>query len=188
MVMEFMQLGNLLQYLRDDSHSLEYYQIMDMAGSIASGMDYLRKQKIVHCNFSAQHILVTKISGKIVYKISNFRLARIVHGDFYNEAEFSVDQFAIKWLAREAAIHNHFTIMSDVWSFGILLYEVATYDDVPYPGMSDAQVLHTYNMATIWDAQLMHIISWSSAGIIMLQIVQIFVHYTWHFVCLDLHY
>ena len=150
MVMEFMQLGNLLQYLRGDGHSLEYHQIMDMAGSVASGMDYLRKQKIVHRNLSAQHILVTKSSGKIVCKISNFRLARVAHDDFYLEAEVSADQFAIRWLPPEAALHNFFTVLSDVWSFGILLYEVATYGDIPYPGMSDAQVLqaiqHGYRM------------------------------------------
>ena len=50
-------------------------------------------------------------------------------------------QFPIKWTAPEAALYSRFTIKSDVWSFGILLYEIVTYGRFPYPGMSNAQVL-----------------------------------------------
>ena len=53
----------------------------------------------------------------------------------------SLLQFPIKWTAPEAALYNRFTIKSDVWSFGILLYEIVTYGRFPYPGMSNAQVL-----------------------------------------------
>jgi len=50
-------------------------------------------------------------------------------------------KFPIKWTAPKAAMYNHFTIKSDVWSFGILLYELITYGHFPYPGMSNVQVL-----------------------------------------------
>ena len=50
-------------------------------------------------------------------------------------------QFPIKWTAPEAALYNRFTIKSDVWSFGILLYEILTYGRFPYPGMSNYEVL-----------------------------------------------
>ena len=50
-------------------------------------------------------------------------------------------QLRIRWTAPEAVLYNRFTIKSDVWSFGILLYEIVTYGRFPYPGMSNAQVL-----------------------------------------------
>ena len=50
-------------------------------------------------------------------------------------------QFPIKWTAPEAALYSRFTIKSDVWSFGILLYEIVTYGRFPYPGMSNYEVL-----------------------------------------------
>ena len=50
-------------------------------------------------------------------------------------------QFPIKWTAPEAILYNRFTIKSDVWSFGILLYEIVTYGRFPYPGMNNQQVL-----------------------------------------------
>ena len=51
-------------------------------------------------------------------------------------------RFPIKWTAPEAANYNRFTIKSDVWSFGILLTEIVTHGRVPYPGMTNAEVLH----------------------------------------------
>ena len=52
-----------------------------------------------------------------------------------------VIQICIRWSAPETVLHNHFTIKSDVWSFGILLYETVTHGQFPYPDMSDSQVL-----------------------------------------------
>lgn len=56
-------------------------------------------------------------------------------------AYFYPAQFPIKWTAPEAILYNRFTIKSDVWSFGILIYEIVTYGRFPYPGMNNQQVL-----------------------------------------------
>ena len=66
-------------------------------------------------------------------------MARILLEDIY-EAHSGVN-FFVKWTVPEAALCNCFTVKSDVWSFGILLYELITYGRFPYPGMTNAQTL-----------------------------------------------
>ncbi len=74
-----------------------------------------------------------------VVKIADFGLAKILQG-----GRLLVDresQFPIKWTAPEAATKKEYTTKSDVWSFGILLYELITYGSSPYPTFSDQEVL-----------------------------------------------
>ena len=73
-------------------------------------------------------------------KIADFGLARLIKEDEY-EARVGA-RFPIKWTAPEAANYSRFSIKSDVWSFGILLTELVTFGRIPYPGMTNAEVLH----------------------------------------------
>ena len=134
-ITEFMKHSSLLEYLRGDGRSLKLPQLIDMGAQVASGMSYLEENNYIHRNLAARNILVGE---RLVCKIAGFGLARIIDEDFY-EAHTST-RFPIKWTAPEAIIYNHFTIKSDVWSFGILLYELITYGHFPYPGMNNAQV------------------------------------------------
>ena len=69
--------------------------------------------------------------------MADFGLARCIDESIYEAREGS--KFPIKWTAPEAALYNQFTIKSDVWSFGILCYEVVTKGSTPYPGMNNRQ-------------------------------------------------
>jgi fyn-related kinase len=71
--------------------------------------------------------------------VADFGLARVIDEDIY-EAQTGA-KFPIKWTAPEAALYNRFSIKSDVWSFGVMLTELVTYGRIPYPGMSNAEVL-----------------------------------------------
>ena len=136
MVMELMKHGSLLEYLRGDGRSLKLPQLIDMGAQVAAGMAYFEFNNYIHRDLAARHILV---SENLICKVSNFDLARVLHRDFCRVRAGT--KFPIKWTAPEAAMYNHFTIKSDVWSFGILLYELITYGRFPYPGMNNAQVL-----------------------------------------------
>ena len=135
-VTELMKHGSLLEYLRGEGRALKLPQLIDMSAQVASGMAYLEEQNYIHRDLAARNILV---GDHMICKVADFGLARVIDEDVY-EAHTGA-KFPIKWTAPEAALYNRFTIKSDVWSFGIVIYEVITYGRFPYPGMTNAQVL-----------------------------------------------
>ena len=130
-VMELMKHGSLLEYLKGEGRSLKLPQLIDMAVQVAAGMAYLEEQHCTHCNLAARNILVRE--GNIC-KVADFGMTRITGKDLTGE-------HSIKWTAPEALLYNRFTIKSDVWSMGVVLYEIITFGRTPYPGMTNEKVL-----------------------------------------------
>ncbi|XP_050073405.1 uncharacterized protein LOC126561347 [Anopheles maculipalpis] len=144
-ITELMKHGSLLDFLQGKGRSLKLPQLIDMAAQIAAGMAYLESQNYIHRDLAARNVLV---GDNNIVKIADFGLARLIKEDEY-EARVGA-RFPIKWTAPEAANYSKFSIKSDVWSFGILLTELVTYGRIPYPGMTNAEVLtqveHGYRM------------------------------------------
>lgn len=144
-ITELMKNGSLLEYLQGKGRNMKLAQLIDMAAQIAAGMAYLESQNYIHRDLAARNILVGENN---IVKIADFGLARLIKEDEY-EARVGA-RFPIKWTAPEAANYSKFSIKSDVWSFGILLTELVTYGRIPYPGMTNAEVLiqvdHGYRM------------------------------------------
>ena len=135
-ITELMKHGSLLEYLRGDGRSLKLPQLIDMGAQVASGMAYLEEKNYIHRDLGARNVLVGE---NFICKVANFSLARLTYKGIYNE--HADKKFLIKWIAPEAVKYSRFTIKCDVWSFGILLYELITYGQYPYPGINNAQVL-----------------------------------------------
>lgn len=135
-VTELMSHGSLLQCLRDDKQKqfLDWNKLIDIASQVADGMQYVENQGYIHRDLAARNVLVTK---NYMIKIGDFGLAR---DDTTYEAKLGA-KFPIKWTAPEAAMYGTFTIKSDVWAYGIFLVELVTYGQVPYPGMTNSEVL-----------------------------------------------
>ena len=117
--------------------TMKLAQLIDMSAQIAAGMAYLESQNYIHRDLAARNVLV---GDNLIVKIADFGLARLIKEDEY-EARVGA-RFPIKWTAPEAANYSRFSIKSDVWSFGILLTELVTFGRIPYPGMTNAEVLH----------------------------------------------
>lgn len=99
-------------------------------------MSYLEERRVVHRDLAARNVLV---GDDLTCKVADFGLARLLKDDVYSPSSGS--KIPVKWTAPEAANYRVFSQKSDVWSFGILLYEVFTYGQCPYEGMTNHETL-----------------------------------------------
>ncbi|XP_033332193.1 insulin receptor isoform X1 [Megalopta genalis] len=149
-IMELMENGDLKTYLRKirDRPDLvpDACGIMRMAAEIADGMAYLESKKYVHRDLAARNCMVSK---DLVCKIGDFGMARdIYETDYYKIGRKGL--LPIRWMAPENLSDGMFTSDSDVWSFGVVLYEILTLAEMPYQGFSNEEVLsHVLHKGTL---------------------------------------
>ncbi|XP_060901572.1 tyrosine-protein kinase Fes/Fps [Labrus mixtus] len=134
-IMELIQGGDFLSFLRHESHSLTPKILVKMTENVASGMEYLESKKCIHRDLAARNCLVAE---KFLVKISDFGMSRQQDDGVYS-AEGGLRQIPVKWTAPEALNYGRFTTESDVWSFGVLLWETFSMGLTPYTSMSNQQ-------------------------------------------------
>ncbi|KAL5004286.1 hypothetical protein ScPMuIL_017742 [Solemya velum] len=144
-VMEYMENGDLKSYLRshrpDDEDNPDntpppLRQILQMAGEIADGMSYLVDRKYVHRDLAARNCMVAE---DCTVKIGDFGMTRdIYENDYYRLGGRGL--LPVRWMAPESLKDGVFSSMSDVWSYGVVLWEMATLAAQPYQGLSNEEV------------------------------------------------
>eukprot|EP00079_Xenopus_tropicalis_P033017 XP_017946788.1 PREDICTED: fibroblast growth factor receptor 3 isoform X6 [Xenopus tropicalis] len=145
-LVEYASKGNLREYLKArrppgmdysfdtckiPAEQLTFKDLVSCAYQVARGMEYLASQKCIHRDLAARNVLVTDDN---VMKIADFGLARDIHNiDYYKKT--TNGRLPVKWMAPEALFDRIYTHQSDVWSYGVLLWETFTLGGSPYPGI-----------------------------------------------------
>ncbi|XP_041419444.1 ephrin type-A receptor 3 isoform X2 [Xenopus laevis] len=137
-ITEFMENGSLDTFLKKHDGQFTVIQLVGMLRGIASGMKYLSDMNYVHRDLAARNILV---NNNLVCKVSDFGLSRVLEDD--PEAAYTTrgGKIPIRWTAPEAIAYRKFTSASDVWSYGIVMWEVISYGERPYWEMSNQDVI-----------------------------------------------
>ncbi|XP_035851162.1 ephrin type-A receptor 7 isoform X1 [Sander lucioperca] len=137
-VIEYMENGSLDGFLRKHDGQFTVIQLVGMLRGIAAGMRYLSDMGYVHRDLAARNILV---NSNLVCKVSDFGLSRVIDDD--PEAVYTTTggKIPVRWTAPEAIQYRKFTSASDVWSYGIVMWEVMSYGERPYWDMSNQDVI-----------------------------------------------
>ena len=141
---EYMELGDLNKYLRNKaisvsqaSSNLTVQQLVDMAIDIAAGLEYLAEHHFVHRDLATRNCLINE---QLFVKIADFGLSKDVYStDYYRLGERSL--LPIRWMPPEAILYCRFSTQSDIWSFGIVLWEIFAGGVQPYYTLSNDEVV-----------------------------------------------
>ncbi|KAK7144283.1 hypothetical protein R3I94_010640 [Phoxinus phoxinus] len=128
--------GSLLEHIRQRRDGLNPQRLLNWCVQIAKGMYYLEEQRMVHRNLAARNIL---LKSDFIVQIADYGIADLLYPDdkkyFFNEIKTP-----IKWMALESILFRRYTHQSDVWSYGVTVWEMMSYGAEPYSAMRSQEV------------------------------------------------
>uniref|UniRef100_A0A8C8MLR9 Tyrosine-protein kinase JAK2 n=1 Tax=Oncorhynchus tshawytscha TaxID=74940 RepID=A0A8C8MLR9_ONCTS len=126
LIMEYLPYGSLRDYLVKNKDRFDYKKLLLYASQICKGMDYLATKRYIHRDLATRNILV---ESELRVKIGDFGLTKVLpqDKDYYTVRE--PGESPIFWYAPESLTESKFSVGSDVWSFGVVLYELYTHSD-----------------------------------------------------------
>ncbi|XP_050519846.1 tyrosine-protein kinase receptor torso-like [Daktulosphaira vitifoliae] len=129
--------NNCYLYHKEEEIFLSIEDLLRFASQAANGMTFLEKNRIVHRDLAARNIL---LSDHHTIKICDFGLSRDVYEQNHYTKSKGGDPLPVKWMAIESLKYRVYTTQSDVWSFGILLWEIMTLGGCPYPSIHSSKL------------------------------------------------
>lgn len=184
LLLEFCEHGNMKDFLRNheldlsDKHAVSYEEsgqlnsrlLLHWIFDIVHGMKYLSKENIKHGDLSARNILIAEQelngSTKLYAKVSDFGLSKSFYGNITYRRQKRL-KVPWKWTAPEGLNANEFTIVSDVWSFGVLVWEIFSMGREPYAGLTSEEVVAKLSCGYTlpFPGQLNHVTTWSPVDV-----------------------
>ncbi|XP_076022117.1 tyrosine-protein kinase receptor TYRO3 [Genypterus blacodes] len=140
-VLPFMKHGDLhtfllLSRLGEQPFDLSVQTLIEFMLDIARGMEYLSSRNIIHRDLAARNCMLNE---KMTVCVADFGLSKKIYsGDYYRQG--SMSKLPVKWIALESLADNLYTTQSDVWAFGVTMWEIMTRGQTPYPGVENTEI------------------------------------------------
>ncbi|XP_050820994.1 tyrosine-protein kinase BTK isoform X1 [Gopherus flavomarginatus] len=133
-ITEYMAKGCLLSYLRETRGQFQPSELLEMCKDICEAMEYLESKQFLHRDLAARNCLV---NDQGIVKVSDFGLSRYVLDDEYTSSMGS--KFPVRWSPPEVLLYSKFSSKSDVWAFGVLMWEVYSLGKMPYERFNNSE-------------------------------------------------
>lgn len=134
LITQYMANGSLLEYVKNNKAKIDSRTMLLWSLQIAKGMAYLEGRRLVHRDLAARNVLVSSPPSKV--KIADFGLAKLLSNDSNEYKQAAGGKMPFKWLAIECLRERKFTTKSDVWAFGVTIWEITSFGCRPFEGVS----------------------------------------------------